>query len=871
MNSKTIIKRTLPLIIALFVVIILAVSCTIFAKDKKAPSISNPDAAYLTNGNISISNGKVYNELKSQKGLDMLLTMIDRALLTRTLNKDSVSFYSAVSEQDITDAIEKAMFPNGRTGVAEDDDETIENWEKIQGIGYGLWTEQLRRDSYRLTLAKKAYAQAMLQEEYDESIENNNPDDEETYDDDLVDDEDIDNYYEANYKNTYWAIVVPFNTVSEAKAALSQLGIVVKQNDSSYDAWFWGHNDTELTEEEIKQAFIDLYNNVYSYKAPGYPNADPLDNAYLGDDQYTVTGGTIVFNTTQNIEDEDSLENLFHYTAAELDEIFYSSTSVSLSSYVKSMDAYMADGMTLRKTFTAQPKTWSSANQCYFVFKIDFETPEAQENVKDEIIQEILESKNTDAYIKTSMAELRKDNNILIYDATLESTYISSFDTEHSATKKESSTLVATIDELEISADELFTELSKKYGVLSSFDFYSNEYILYSEYNTIYNYETKTVLDEDEWEDIDQQIADIKTAFKANQFYNQGYGVSYGWENFLKNYYRVNNVEELKIHFLRQAVLQEFIDQVTDTEDLWASIYLPKMTEAYNDYLSASGIHLLISKTDADGELVDPKDWTVYEKATAEELYDNVLNRLTTVLPSKYQVLLETTIMTEFKNAPKFVSTLAQDVVSQPVYDVNLAPWVLVDASDYLYSKAKTCGLNIKFETLSGITAGQMVPEFEAAVRTIWDEAEANDTFGAESIIYDKTFDDYLVTKFGYHVYINTSTTNRTTLKVSNVDTIVPLPTMGQILMYEENDADANLTTLAKKSVTTYFSPIKAEIAGDYFYMVKLYEYYLGSIGDITYADATLNANGELGKIINYQIDNYYSYLTYVTNPDDVE
>ncbi len=53
--------------------------------------------------------------------------------------------------------------------------------------------------------------------------------------------------------------------------------------------------------------------------------------------------------------------------------------------------------------------------------------------------------------------------------------------------------------------------------------------------------------------------------------------------------------------------------------------------------------------------------------------------------------------------------------------------------------------------------------------------------------------------------------------------------------------------------------------------MVKLYEYYLESIGNITYADATLNANGELGKIINYQIDNYYSYLTYVTNPDDVE
>jgi hypothetical protein len=356
MNSKTIIKRTLPLIIALLVVIILAVSCTIFSKDKKAPAISNPDAAYLTAGDITVTNGKVYTELRNQKGLDTVLTMIDRELLSRTLNDESANYFDAVTEDAIDEAIEDAMFPTGRTGVAEDDDKTIESWLKTMAIGYGLRTEQQRRDYYRLDLAKKAYAYDQLEDAYQESIANNDPADDETYEDDTITEDDIDNYYEANYKNTYWVIIVTFNTLTEAKAALSQLGIVIKQDLNGQDSWFWGNDDTELTAEEVKQAFIDLYNNAYSYKAPGYPNVDPADNVVLGDDQYTVDGGSIVFNTTYDDTDEDSAKNLFYYTAAELDELYYSSTSVSMSSYVKGLDAYMANGSQLKKSFSINPK-----------------------------------------------------------------------------------------------------------------------------------------------------------------------------------------------------------------------------------------------------------------------------------------------------------------------------------------------------------------------------------------------------------------------------------------------------------------------------------------------------------------------------------
>ena len=46
MNSKTIIKRTLPLIIVLVVIIVFAISCSAFSKAKKVPGIENGEEAF---------------------------------------------------------------------------------------------------------------------------------------------------------------------------------------------------------------------------------------------------------------------------------------------------------------------------------------------------------------------------------------------------------------------------------------------------------------------------------------------------------------------------------------------------------------------------------------------------------------------------------------------------------------------------------------------------------------------------------------------------------------------------------------------------------------------------------------------------------
>ncbi len=867
MNSKAIIRKTLPLIIALVVIIIVAVSCTIFSKEKSVPWISNSDDDYFTKGNIVIKNNEMYSELRNQKGIATLVSMVDEYLLSVTKNANDVSYLDAVTAQEIADEIETAIFPNGRTGVVADDDKTITDWEQSMFLGQGLRNQDEIDDYYRLVLAKEAYTRDELVKAYEESISNNDEDDEDTFEDDTITAEDIEKYYDSNYTTSYWTVIINYSTLNEAKVALSQLGIEIGKNASDQACWVWGATDVALTAEEIKQAFIDLYNNKFSYKVSGYPNADPNDNQYLGSDQYQTVAGEIIFNTTLD-SDEDSLKNLFYYTNAELTAITSSTTS-GMVPYIKGLDAYNSDNAELLKTYSVNPKSFSGSY--YLVFKIDYVDPVAQDAVADEIIEKIIDSKVTAAAIGAEMGELRAEHQFTIYDSKFETNYKGTYYTSHVTTKKESKTDVASLSDKTFTADELFAKLSRLYGLLASVDFFTREYLLYSEYNTIYQYngpDTKgTVLDADEWKDIEDQVADIKENFKANGYYESGYGVSYGWENFLRDYYKVDNTDELKLYFLRQEIVSNYKDAITDVETIWDTIYSPKMNETYNDFLSANGMHLLIYKTDEDGKNVDPVDWTVYETQVAEELYDNVLNRLATTMPSKFSSLLSTTIVEEYNNAPRFVATLAQDAASQPVWSAA-TDWVLVDSEDYLYSKAKTLNFQIKYEALT-TTAGVMVDPFEDAVREIWDNALTTNTFGEDIVIYDKTFANYLVTEFGYHVYVNTSTTNRATVSVSGTDQVAPIPTKEQVLLYVENDATTALTTLIKKGITTYFSPIRTELTGNYYYSIRLFETLRDISDEVVFADNTLNTNDEFASIFQYQIDTYYKQLRYVENPAD--
>ncbi len=348
MNSKTILKRTLPLIIAIVVIVAVAISCSAFSRSKKVPGIENANEPFLEvtlpNGKVVVTNKRVYDDLKTQSGLSAMVDKIDEQLLKKVLNENGKSFYDAVTSDEIQEAIEDELFPDGLEEVENEDAlETIENWIDRMYVYYGIsigndevsiQNGELKVSAkesldkyYRLTLARKAYARAKLGEQQKEKFDKYK-EDYQKYLDDLkayeekiaakksatrptaptnespVTQSQVTTRFESENTAKYWTLVIPYQTTKEAENALLQVGVVIKKNSSGSQSWFeyavdengeprkddfysgtgeeTAEKPHELDKYEIMLKMIELYNNAFANQAEGYPNlGNPEKNIIL--------------------------------------------------------------------------------------------------------------------------------------------------------------------------------------------------------------------------------------------------------------------------------------------------------------------------------------------------------------------------------------------------------------------------------------------------------------------------------------------------------------------------------------------------------------------------------------------------------------
>lgn len=879
MNSKSILKRTMPLIVALAIIIIIAVSCTLFVKDKKVPQISNPDEVFLEAGDIVISNQEMYENLKRQMGIGNLVTLLDKYLLTEFADNN---YYAAVTQEEIDAAIEEEIFPNGRSDDEEKDQEAIENWED-QMFLYGYINDEKINERYRIIVAQKKYAKDQILADYEASLADED-------EDDLITEKAIKDYYEANYIKSFWTIVVDFESTLVAEAALAQIGIVVDkvadEDGKEVDTWVWGQTGEALTEEQVKQAFIDLFNNRNAYRAIGYPNADPKDNLVVREGvHYEIVDGKIIFNTTAEEEAANNYQNnknLFYFSYDELDDI-----DKNLGDFVDDLAAYNAENRKLYDTFTVKPQEWTSSSKSFYVLKIAFEDPAELEDVEEEIIDVLLEELYTNnSEVSKIFAKLRTEANLVIYDETLEAAYITNHDRDHKLTKAESDKIIASVDGKEFTADELFTSLKEQYGVLSSLDLYNYQFLLYSDYNKIYKYKGRgvdgEVLDADKWRDINEQIKLTKQNFSANAFAQQGFPSSYGWNNFLRDFYirnygfRVENEEDLKMFFLYQEVTDEFKKQISETTDeLWEEVYLPHMNKQNDEFFSVDGVHLLITIKGEDGSPINPEEWDQYHIDAAEELYDYVQNELRQEIAREKRAYLETKIIREYNNTPRFIADYVQDASAQPFPTWDNEKWneLIPREGSYLLSKYKSAGIEIEFQNLNTINPGQMVEPFENAVREIWEEAERNGTFGENVVVYDKSYNqEYLASEFGYHILLTTRTRPRPTATEDGEEITLYVPSRELVDRYEEfqdNDLESDLSRVEERSIQHFYSPIRQELRGNNYSQLQLMLLAMDNIDNINYKATGVNDANQLERTINLYIDSAYKSLKYINNPNE--
>ena len=865
MNGSQIIKRTIPVLIVILLIVGAAVLASVLGKDKIVPSITDEEGVYQTinekNRAYDISKKFMYDELKTNVGLRVLLDMVDKHLLENKQKGDS-NYYASITEEEIDEAIETAIFTSGKEDLTEEEiTKQEEEYYRSMYISSGLKTEGEVRDYHRFTLAKKSYANDMLIEE----IERVNKFAEE---DDSMDpyflDSEYQTMYKSNYLPAYWAIVIPFQSQTEANLALEQVGLKADlESKSGSFSNLVKIDDEEVVASatEVAEAFIKMYNTFNSRFVEGYPES----RLTLTEDvQYRYNEeGQLVFNSTLDEENEDM--NKLYYTNEAVAKI-----NKQVENFMKGMDSYDPTS-TENKWYTAEPRLYDSKLFVY-VLKVKVEVVPELDTVRDEIFDLLFEEELTQNYITKKMIELRQLNELEIFDSALEDEYtalVDGYDFDFKMTKAEDEKIVAKIKDLNISADDLFAIMDKIYGmglIASEIDYL--RFLNSEELNAIYDYYSadlksgQRVLNKEKWEEVRNSTINEKNIFLSGGY--QSYPPTYGWKNFLRDYHGVEDVEGLMYTLLYRKLRGEYattllvVDELTEDSEEWQNI-LSHMQKAEQEYFTVNGLQVLISVKDEEGKYVPEEEWTELQKQYAKELYADVWEYIED--ESGYDSAL-TTLVNKFRDAPRFVADLEQDLNVQPELENN--PYVFAEAGYSIpVSKYKTAGLNIEFlkvNTLANTTAiSDTQPEaLKDVAKEIFNQKPTGEvrygyTFGSDEY-------EYLISKTGYHIYINTSIVEAATWNyTTDSDTLYVLPTLQMIktitkdnaldkLIDEDgNTTEIEFTSAMRTAITKYYDPIKSEITGGMNLAITLYRQMQ-----------------ELGldfKVNNYSKEEFNSYL----------
>lgn len=790
MNSSSIMKRTLPLILVLVLIIGIAVSCTLLSNKKTAPSISNPDDAYLSSDILTIKNKDIYDYLKYNYGYQVTLDLIDRQILA---NVNGKNYLAAVTEEDIAEFYKEhktlKKFAEIEKTPEDKKDKFIQMIYDEIYFETGLKTKEEIDEFVRLELARKLYVKDIIIEES-------------KTEEDYFKDSDYSTQLKNNYKSDVAAIIISYGSQYELETALKQLGVKQSKDKSKWVKTGDDDTEVELTLDEIKRVFIDLYNSANTHRVPTYPNSQLVLQEGV---HYSIVDGAITFN-----HDNFNHQSELVYTQEDLDKL-------KIGTLVYD-DLIQISEEPKEKAFTVKYEKQYDGKY-YLVLKIENGpkkelTTIVKDNVtiKDEITKKFIEQKltstNKDNITKfdEEITKLRRERNLIIYDPLI-SLYYKYSDKEFKETKKSNSRVVAVGDGFEITADELFKELTVLYGPGFVTDKLLLNYLLNSEFNNFYDIKTNKFLTKEAKTKYNDAFAIRKLQIK--QEYSQ-LSPYFTMEEFLLMSYGVRTLEETKYQLFYNDIIEDYRKDFADVEKNW-DIYDNLMKANLEKFFEVQGMHLLIQIADEEtGKPIDPKEWTEYQVNLAKELTTLIKQTLKKeVTGSKTYSSIMTKIVDDFNNAPRLVAGYDVDSKeAKPLYDEN----VIYQEVDYKYSKFKSAGLTLLYQDLGTIKPGAMVQPFEDAVRYMWKTNEAagqhNDN---KARLYDNPENEYIETEFGFHLLV---ATNTIAYKYANLKDKT-LPTKQDVLNYFDTAKRKELSEDVRKAIEANVMPLYVERKGE--------------------------------------------------------
>lgn len=292
MTGKDVVKRTLPVAIALVLIVIIAIivvsaqSC-----NNKTPELSDADDTFIvvkgTNGanDLTISKDRLYTYMKQQYGVSELMRLVDNKLYEKEMeNVDQAALEAYIVESVFTsksldETNDSATIKKANQEEFQDviDSLLMNNLLNKNDVDTNPYNKESKvwdvlRKYYKLQYARREWAKAEYGNYLKEQLKDSTED--KTYSDMFTDD-DLESYFEDNFSGTVYGFFIPFTSEEAAKKAMASVGINTSSSLLKDEGWVrssFDYNDKEsdsipdeayLTPSEVYTAFIKMYNAVY--------------------------------------------------------------------------------------------------------------------------------------------------------------------------------------------------------------------------------------------------------------------------------------------------------------------------------------------------------------------------------------------------------------------------------------------------------------------------------------------------------------------------------------------------------------------------------------------------------------------------------
>jgi len=522
-----------------------------------------------------------------------------------------------------------------------------------------------------------------------------------------------------------------------------------------------GASDVALPDNNVKTKFVEIYNLL-----------NPATEIKVNNDG-TISGVSTEFNTT--------------YTYDELNDL---NSTLRSHIYTTLTSEDRQDEEDASNPYSSRVQTFGSSR--YLIFKLsddgdsqdgilvdDPDTEDEDEifsesatTLFEELRAEIIDNKLTNSYVTSQVEARYEELTVDIYDPVIRAFFDQTFNYNGSDDNKDGD-VVATIKDAtdalsnsDILVDDLYNELSDRFGVNLSLDIIINKYFEAQE--------TYTITDE-EFADFEEQFEEIIRQFSADQFVSNGFPASMGREQFLMLAFGVtSNAQAVNELYVYPELRAQYLE---DYEAHFSNIYQAFTDLAalqYDAYKSTRVSHLLVYfDQDGDGSPDNPQEYLdTLDASTVTEIKDGLAELVADI----YQQV------GDFRSEAEAFTTLAELFNSSGRIErgSNTAPYDLQIELDY--AKYRQLGFYLKYENISSAITNKsnfitnsstLDPVFYNRAIELHDFIVGDGTQDQIELPYIDMYDDFtfnaldiasqlddVQSSFGWHFIVTTSITD---------------------------------------------------------------------------------------------------------------